>query len=200
MGTYLRYFCLLLSLTLVMIYVAYLRINQSEFSDSPGIVISYPKTISKGDCDSVKLMIDEDQAFSSELRGAVLANSKEYLLETNSNIVLEAALVVPGMSVDPAGAVKRPWVVGTDQVFSWQVCSNAEGSFEGNLWIYIYVLTSNGTEVDKLPVSVYPIYMKVRSILGLSKAGVQMMLILLITGFCILGFLTKNKYSLNKKN
>lgn len=183
-----------------MIYVAYLRINQSEFSDSPGIVISYPKMIFKGDCDKVKLTIDENQAYYRELKDAVLANSKEYSLEPNTNILLEAALIFPGMSVDPAGAVKRPWVVGTEQAFSWQLCSNTEGSFEGNLWIYIYVLTSNGTEVDKLPVSVYPIYMKVRSILGLSKAGVQMMLILLITGFCILGFLTKNKYSLNKKN
>lgn len=191
MGTYLRYFCLLLSLTLVMIYVAYLKINQSEFTDSPGIVISHPKTISKGDCDSVILTIDENQAYFHELKDAVLANSKGYSLQPNTNIILETALVFPGMSVDPAGAVKRPWVVGTEQAFSWKVCSNTEGSFEGTLWIYIYVLTSNETEVVKLPVSAYPIYMKVRSILGFSKVDMQVMLILLIAGFCVLGFLIK---------
>jgi len=199
LGTYLRNFCLLLSITLALIYIAYLRTNQGEHITSPGVVISYPKSIPKNDCDSVVLTIDENQAYYHELVNAVMVNSRAYSPEPNMNIMLEATLVFPGMSVDPAGGIKKPWVDGSKQSTSWRVCSNSVGSFDGTVWIFLYAYAGQETILDKLPVNAFPVQVKVWSLFGLSKVGMQVMFVILIIILYILGFSIINNYP-NKKH
>ena len=199
LGTYLRNCCLLLSITLALIYIAYLRTNQGEHITNPGVVISYPKSIPKNDCGSVVLTIDENQAGYHKLVNAVIVNPRASSPAPNMNIMLEATLVFPGMSVDPAGGIKKPWVDGSKQSTSWRVCSNSVGSFDGTVWIFLYAYAGQETVLDKLPVNACPIQMKVWSLFGLSKAGRLVMFVILITVLCILGFSIKNNYS-NKKH
>ena len=195
---YFRYSCLLLSITLALLYVAHLRTNQHESLDRLGIVISYPKSLPKNGCGSVKISIDESQVYFSEMSDAILASSGEFALEQNSNVTLEAALVFPGMSVEPAGAIKIPWIDASEQSISWQVCSNTEGTFDGTIWIYVYFLTGQDHQIEKLPLSAYPIKVKVMSKLGYVKAGNLVLFVSIIAGMCILWHYLKSKVS-NKK-
>lgn len=161
-----KYTKLISSITIAILFLltACSQNGEIEIFDLPGISITYPTTLLQGSCGMVTLAIGEDLPFFSEFTHNSLSNSANLLPGEETHFVLQTNLVLPGVSVDPAGTVMQPWVDGSAKAFSWEICPSSSGVFEGTLWVYGSVSLGDALSSKQEPIGAYKIKMQVNPV------------------------------------
>jgi len=91
----------------------------------------------------------------------------------SDNLLIEARLEMPEVSINPPGSISQPLVQGRGLAFNWEVVPTRAGHIAGTLWVSTYYQEKGTDQMERTPFLAYPINVTVFSLLGLPALLVQ---------------------------
>lgn len=119
--------------------------------------LSYPVKAHLGDDIRVRLtLIPVDHAYGARIS------------DGSFHLVAEARLDFPLLEITPGGTVQQPFDFAEPRTFQWKIDLNDNGLFEGQFWMYILIVSSQG-ETERQAVLAVPMTLEARDFLGLNE-------------------------------
>jgi hypothetical protein len=91
----------------------------------------------------------------------------------SDNLLIEARLDMPEVSINPQGSISQPLVRGKGLAFNWEVVPTRAGHITGTLWVSTYYEEKGKDQMERAPFLAYPLNVTVFSFLGLPAPLVQ---------------------------
>ncbi len=119
---------------------------------------SSPQKLNMGDKTSINLYLDVDESIKS-LQGSMVGEK---------NVLAEARIDLPLVLIQPDGTISQPFNLVSPLHFHWDVESYQEGVAEGQLWVYLSLVSQTG-ETDRHAMLAVPVYLEQAALFGLSE-------------------------------
>ncbi|MBE9474246.1 MAG: hypothetical protein IMY85_05090 [Chloroflexi bacterium] len=149
--------------------------------------LAWTSRIRKGETGSLKLDFD-----SAELGiGGIAASGSEtnnfesirqFPLHSTDHILLETRVELPGVLIQPGEELIQPLQSGEKLTFNWQFTPFESGEIEGEIWIYLNILSEDQSNDSRHPISILSIHVLSIDLFGMTGRTAR---ILGIMGVCI---------------
>jgi hypothetical protein len=163
----------------------------------PGVgqqYLTWPSRIRTGETGPLKLVFD-----SAELGIGGIANhgsetvdfenNYQLLLHPTDHILVETRVEIPGVQIRPGEELIQPLKSGEKLTFNWQITPKESGEIEGEIWLYLNVISKDRVDDIRHPVSILSIHSRSIDFFGLTGQTVR---IFGIIGICIALVLWRN--------
>jgi hypothetical protein len=153
---------------------------QPAILESRRLTLEFPPVMRTGDSTRIRLQLEVDDQGNITPTAIVEGNvvtgevvEIPNLYETHF-VVAEARLDMAGMEVQPPGMISEPMTPGKAVTFYWSVRPEKSGRYEGTAWLhlrFIPMITPNGEQETRIPVSVQFLEIESKSFLGFLTGG-----------------------------
>lgn len=156
----------------------------------PGVgqqILTWTSRIRTGETGSLKLDFN-----SAELGiGGIAAsgantnnfeNIRQFPLHSTDHILLETRVELPGVLINPGEELIQPLRPGKELSFNWQFTPYESGEIEGEIWIYLNMLSEDQSDDSRHPISILSIHVLSIDLFGMTGQTAR---IFGIMGICI---------------
>lgn len=156
----------------------------------PGVgqqTLTWTSRIRKGETGSLKLVFN-----SAELGvGGIAANGtdlnnfeniRQFHLNSIDHVLLETRVELPGVLIQPGAELIQPLRPGKELSFNWQITPYKSGEIEGEIWIYLNMLSEDQVVDGRRPISILSIHVLSLDLFGMTGQTAR---IFGIIGICI---------------
>lgn len=164
------------------------------------LTMEWPKEICLGEMDIVKLKFEiySGNATTQSIDTFDISSIGQLAVSSESpdfyNVVAEVRFDMPGMIIEPKGAISKPVIPGKDLSFFWNLRPARSGNYPGTLWLYLNLVPREGGKVNRLTLMANPLQIEVASILGLQAKTARWVSITGILISLLVGFKFRDKY------
>jgi len=149
--------------------------------------LAWTSRIRRGETGSLKLEFD-----SAELGiGGIAArdveinnfeNTHQSPLHSSDHILIETRVELPGVLIQPGEELIQPLQSGEKLTFNWQITPYKSGENEGEIWIYLKILSEDQGDDSRHPISILSIHTQSIDLFGMTGQTTR---IFGIIGICI---------------
>ena len=134
----------------------------------------------KLDFDSAELGIGGIAASGAETNN--FENIRQFPLHSTDHILLETRVELPGVLIQPGEELIQPLQSGKELSFNWQFTPYESGEIEGEIWIYLNMLSEDQGDDSRYPISILSIHVLSMDLFGMTGQTAR---IFGIMGICI---------------
>ena len=134
----------------------------------------------KLDFDSTELGIGGIAASGAETHN--FENIHQIPLHSTDHILLETRVELPGVLIQPGEELIQPLRPGKELSFNWQFTPYESGEIEGEIWIYLNMLSEDQGDDSRHPISILSIHVVSMDLYGMTGQTAR---IIGIMGICI---------------
>lgn len=111
-----------------------------------------------------------------------MGDVRQFSLDSTDHILVETRVEIQGVQIEPGEELIQPVRSGQNLTFKWQIAPYQSGDIEGELWIYLKILSADRGDVNRLPISIQSFHTQAVDLLGLTGQTAR---IFGIMGICI---------------
>ena len=109
-------------------------------------------------------------------------NIRQFHLHSTDNILLETRVELPGVFIQPGEELIQPLRPGKELSFNWQFTPYESGEIEGEIWIYLNMISEDQGDDSRHPISILSINVLSMDLFGMTGQTAR---IFGIMGICI---------------
>lgn len=148
-------------------------------------IVTYPAIMRWGDPGSVSLELLP-----------ITTNQAQATPTSNLHAEAEARLEIPGVAVIPGDISSTSMLPGRSVKFEWTIQPVELGLRQGRAWVYVRLISTDGTTDEQRALAAPPIEIQVESLAGITTPVVRILgIICVVIGGILGGFLLVKKRS-----
>lgn len=109
-------------------------------------------------------------------------NIRQFPLQSTDHILLETRVELPGVLINPGEELIQPLRPGKELSFNWQFTPYESGEIEGEVWVYLNMLSEDQGDDSRHPISILSIHVLSIDLFGMTGQTAR---IFGIMGICI---------------
>lgn len=168
-------FLILISSLILLLWSIYPLPVESRRLRIPGIGqlnLVWNKRIRMGDSVPLKLEFDSSElgiggASANETETTNFEHIRQFSLDTADNILVETRVELPGVQIEPGEELIQPLRIGEKLFLNWYITPYESGELEGELWVYLKVLSEGREDVNRFPISILNFQTQVMGLFGM---------------------------------
>jgi len=163
----------------------------------PGVgqqYLTWSSRIRRGETGSLKLVFDSAELGIGGIATHVseideVENNYQLRLHPTDHILVETRVEIPGVLIRPGEELIQPLKSGERLTFYWQFTPKESGEIEGEIWLYLNVISEDRRDDFRNPVSIVSIHSRTIDLFGMTGQTVR---IFGIISICIALVLWRN--------
>lgn len=156
----------------------------------PGVgqqILTWTSRIRTGETGSLKLDFNSAELGIGGIAASGAAtnnfeNIRQFPLHSTDHILLETRVELPGVLINPGEELIQPLRPGKELSFNWQFTPYESGEIEGEIWIYLNMLSEDQSDDSRHPISILSIHVLSIDLFGMTGQTAR---IFGIMGICI---------------
>ena len=183
-------FIILTASLIFLVWGYYPTLEETKKLRVPGVgqqSLAWTSRIRTGETGSLKLEFDSAElgiggiaAGGAEIKN--FENTRQFPLHPSDHILVETRVELPGVLIQPGEELIQPLQSGEKLTFNWQITPYESGEIEGEIWIYLNILSEDQGDDSRHPISILSIHAQSIDFIGMTGQTTR---IFGIIGICI---------------
>jgi len=133
------------------------------------VVINYPASINVKEMEDIIIVLERTSQTEGVIDGSVN--------HSDVTLAIEFSIQIPNAEIRPAVEIIEPFIGQDSQIFIFNISAiNSDDHLSGDVWVHMLIYGLEDQLIERFPLLVFPIQIRLLQILGLNPHIIKMLL------------------------